>query len=203
MEMDSGNALNFKKVCLKNGKAVKLCCTPVASDCIIFAYNGNEQVGKCSFTFSEASMRKWSKREVLQYAKQKCRSDLQEIYEVNRIYKNGWEYRRLYDEEPAEGFHKDLQKECTINLIQVESWDFYKVGLGSAMFTEMQNMAIDEGCKRITAWYCPVGQFAGGAHSFYIRNGFTFKKDKSGFNITAIKELPKGKGKKVDSKGKE
>ncbi len=203
MEMNSGNSLNFKKVCLKNGKVVKLCCTSVASDCIILAYNEDKQVGKCSFSFSEASMRKWSKREVLQYSKQKGRRDLKEIYEVNRVYKNGWEYRRLFDEEPAEGFHKDLQKECTINLIQVESWDFYKVGLGSAMFTEMQNMAIDEGCKRITAWYCPVGQFADGAQSFYIRNGFTFKKDKSGFNITAIKELPKGKGKKVDSKGKE
>lgn len=77
---------------------------------------------------------------------------------------------------------------CEIILIKINDENFFNVGLGSTLFTHMQNYAITEGCSKITAWVYPFGQFSYATYPFYRRNGFAFSKDMAG-NTTATKTL--------------
>ncbi len=78
---------------------------------------------------------------------------------------------------------------CKMKCIEIKSAEFFKTGLGSAMFKEMENYAKQEQCCQIYARYQPYGEFANGTSSFYIKNGFSIEKDPYDKCYFATKDL--------------
>ena len=66
---------------------------------------------------------------------------------------------------------------CKINEIEIVDERYFKVGLGKALLTEVENFALNHNCKTIKGKYLPKGNFYHGTHQFYQRNGFKFENE--------------------------
>lgn len=77
----------------------------------------------------------------------------------------------------------------TLMDISITSEDYYKVGLGTAMYKHMEKISRTYNSASIEGFYQPTGKFAIGAKSFYLKNGFTI--DESASVPTVKKQLQK------------
>lgn len=79
---------------------------------------------------------------------------------------------------------------CDLAVIDVLDEKFYKVGLGSAMWEEMQKIAKQHNCTMIKGHFHPHGRFQDGTSAFYRRRGCSFVTENGQTNIIKALNLP-------------
>lgn len=188
-----------KKIKLKNGKTATLYHTSFPEQNIITAQDFfGHIIAKCAYsilyTFSH---------EINNPANNLPSKTIYHKFGKNIIKEKDFngEYLKLKITDNKEVLCQLEKKECELLHIEILDEKYFQVGLGSAMFKEIEQIAKEDKCERIYAKYSPFGNFSMGSYSFYIRNGFHFETSNKGEKI-AVKMLSKDSN-NIDNSTKE
>ncbi len=176
---------------LKYNKWTKLVINECDSDYILTAQNDkNDIVGICQFYIVKIYSRPLDELARKQYAKRR-KISLDKVPTEQIIRVSGDTERFRIEEDSltdAKGRkYKFSRCACLFSNIIIQDAHYYKVGLGSAMYHELENIALEHGCEYVEAFYHPNGPLQFGAHDFYVRNGFEFRT--KGQQTYVVKDL--------------
>ena len=167
----------MKKITLSNGESVNLIFNDSnSSSYVIEAYNqSNTRVGYCYFSITKKYERDLTEDELAMLRRVCSNPKKTSTLVVDKSNKDHFQIANdiLYyiNKGKVEEFHLTSAK-CRLELISVEQEQFSNVGLGTAMFKEMEEIALKEKCTQIYATYEPYGAFAESSPYFYQKNGF-------------------------------
>ncbi len=184
---------NFR---LSNERVVKLCFISTKDDFLICALNDSgTSVGKCRFEIIDKTIHPLNKRQLQKFSHHYNEGGQSEnpLFLVKEKNVNNGETRSYITTKrpqtpPTSDATTSSTKVCKLQSIEVLSDEFFKVGLGSAMFKEMEKFAKTQNCTQIEAWFSPYGNFWSGSQGFYTKNGFKIEKDENG-TVFATKEI--------------
>lgn len=185
----------MKKITLSNGESVNLIFNDSnSSSYVIEAYNqSNTRVGYCYFSITKKYERDLTEDELAILRRVCSNPKKTSTLVVDKSNKDHFQIANdiLYyiNKGKVEEFHLTSAK-CRLELISVEQEQFSNVGLGTAMFKEMEEIALKEKCTQIYATYEPYGAFAESSPYFYQKNGFRIYFDLKKMCSLATKNLP-------------
>ncbi len=169
----------MKKVTLYNDKSVLLKFSKRKNYYLIQSFDDDGKlVGYCHFNIEKVFENK---------------TDVNNYIYVDRSNERDFEIKNnmlFYHNKSGreEVYHFKFAK-CDLQCIEITNFEYFKTGLGSVMFKEMEKYAKKEQCCQIYAHYQPYGKLATGTPKFYLNNGFTIEKDPYDKRYYAIKDL--------------
>lgn len=170
--------MDKKLIKLKGDKIAYLSLQDISGACNIFARDENGTlIGECIFNFAYICSRPLTEHQRSMYAK---------LYKIpfektpksieTKIVKN--EPLNITHDKKAiiknNHIYKINTTICELAYIDVLEKEYYKVGLGTQMFKEMEKIAFSENCDMIEALFIPYGEFQLSSKEFYKRHGFKF-----------------------------
>ena len=152
-------------ITLPNGKEVTLVLTHDDYNFFISALDENRiKVGQCKFNIEKFFIEEYTP------------GKFQHIVRLNVTRLDHYNATgNTYIRDTGEVFNYE-KTITTLDSINILSDDYFKVGLGTAMYKEMEKVSRTYNSSSIEGFYNPNGKFAHGAEKFYINNGFTFDK---------------------------